>query len=118
MPHHALQVHTHQLAVGLDKSRRDFGVLIWDINRGEAPLDGGASGAVGRATAPPAVLPGASSQRLCADFPADFSSCTSFDISAAGMTGHSYRRLPRRHRAMQLYGPASQSCCRSLIHKL
>jgi hypothetical protein len=70
-------VHTNQLAVGLDKSRRDFGVLIWDVeHRGT----GGAVGAVGRTSAPPPMVRAAAA----GVHHTDVSSCMSFDISAAG----------------------------------
>ena len=71
-------VHTNQLAVGLDKSRRDFGVLIWDVeHRGT----GRALGAVGRTSAPPPMVRAAASAGV---HHTDVSSCMSFDISAAG----------------------------------
>ena len=77
--------YTHQIAAGLDRDRRDHGVLVWDIEHDQPT--GIAQGAVGQPQAPPpahAAHTGAADSAAYGGYCSDFAACTAFDICVAG----------------------------------
>jgi len=110
-------VFTQLIAAGLDRDRRDYGVLVWDVERdtssfaAEVP-SAGASGGVGASGSSAALrsvrgsLPGslgaatAASQRV-----SESSHCVGFDISSAGFvdavsSAHAYAPLANSEAAV------------------